>query len=328
MLFSVISVHAIAERVVAQDPDAVVRLRLLRDVLQRPADSPELVQARHDVARSHWVQELEREQWSDGSWGRLHSRDYRAQQKIPTTEVGVERALALGLDAAHPVLTGAAQYLERVLEGAVQCRDRPEKNDRWPTGVRLFSAATLAQIQPGHPALDREWDLWVCVARRTFAAGVYDPQAEVHAHRELTGASVKDSYLVLDNKYTLALLGSRAAALPRELERALVNWVWHKPDGMRYMGVELSHPPHPLKAGPLDHWFTSLERLSRFPSWRSLAGDVVRWLWGQQAPGGLWDLGPRPTFSVALPLSNNWRKKMARQYDWTTRILSLLQRHY
>ncbi len=322
------AIRQIAEGILARNPDPVVRIRLLRDVLQKPPANDEVIQARKELATSRWVEGLEREQWDDGSWGRLHSRDSSAKQKIPTTEAGVERALALGLDVPHPVLAKASRYLIGILEGRTECRDRPEKNDRWPTGVQLFSAATLAQIQPDLSALDDAWHLWVNIARRTFASGAYDPEAEVRAHHELTGASVKNSYLVLDNRYSLALLGARAEALPADLETALVSWVWHCKDGIRYLRVKLPLPPRHLKTGSLDRWFTSLELLSRFSSWRALAKDAIQWLWEERAPGSLWDFGQKSTFSVFLPLSESWRKTTARQFDWTTRVLVLLRRYH
>ncbi len=317
-----------AERILNEDPSPVVRIRLLRDVLRRPDDSQELVQAQQGLVQSRWAQELECEQWEDGSWGRLHSKDYRANQKIPTTEAGVERAIALGLDPTHPVLQKASCYLADVLESKVQPRDRAEKNDRWPTGVRLFAAATLAQIQPALTMLADAWNLWASIARRTFASGSYDADAEIHAHRELTGASVKDSYLVIDNKYALTLLGSRADALPPKIEAALLHWIWHKRNGIRYLGEEMSRPPCRVKAGPCDRWFASHELLSRFPSWRVLAPEVIQWLWDQRTPEGLWDLGARSAFSATLSLSESWRKRNARQFDWTTRVLVLLQLYH
>ncbi len=317
-----------AQRILAEQPDPVVRFLLLRDVLHRPANDPELSLAAQQRDASDQVRALHREQWQDGGWGRLHSQDYAGMQRVPTTEAGVERALALGLDATHPLLRHAAAYLIGILKGRTQCRDRPEKNDRWETGVRLFTAATLARFEPNLAVLDEVWQLWSDIASRAFASGAYDPEAEIGAHRDWTGASVKDSYLVIDSKYALALLGSRAAALPLELEAALVQWLWHKPDGIGYLRQPLWRPPHPLKAGPLERWFASQELLSIYPSWRSVAGEVVSWLWEQRRPDGWWDFGPRARFSAVLPLSETWRRKGARRTDWTTRVLLLLQRYH
>ena len=63
------TVHQIAAHILDQEPDPVVRFRLLRDVLDEPQDSQAFVQARANLAASRWVQELGRGQWPDGSWG-------------------------------------------------------------------------------------------------------------------------------------------------------------------------------------------------------------------------------------------------------------------
>jgi len=271
-----------------------VRFRLLRDVPARPSDSPETVQTRHDLSTSRWVRELEREQRADGSWDRFHSMDSQAWHKIPTTEAGVERALALGLDVDHPILSKAARYLAGLLEGPLaDFPDPPEKNDRWPTSARLFTTAMLARVQPDYPALDDVWSLWLSVAQKTFAAGRYDVGAEMRAHRELTGATVQGSYLVLSGKYQLALLSARPCALPRDLERALLDWVWHKEGGIGYLGARLSSPDDYLDTWRLDHWFASLGLLSRFPGWQEQAWDAIRWLWDRRTSEGLWDFGPK-----------------------------------
>jgi len=142
-----------------------------------------------------WVRELAREQREDGGWGRFHSRDSQARHRIPTTEMGVERALALGLDVSHPILSKAARYLVGLLEGPLaDFPDLPEKDDRWATGARLFTAATLALVQPDHPVLDDVWNLRLSIAQRTFAPGRYDAGAETLAHRELTGATARGSH--------------------------------------------------------------------------------------------------------------------------------------
>lgn len=316
-----------ARRILDAQPDATVRIRLLRDVLRRAARDESVLDAKQDVLKSRWVRELAHEQRGDGSWGRLHSRDSRAKAHIVTTEVGVERALALGLDATGPVLRNAGRYLANLLQGKAACPDPPERNDRWTAGVRLFAAATLARIQPDHPALDDVWNLWAAIASRTFAAGGYDADREIAAHRELTGASVRDSYLVLCNKYALTLLGARAAQIPPAVERALVNWVWRKPDGIGYLSVPLSQPPK-LSASVLDRWFTSMELLSCFPRWRRVAQDAIERLWTERNEQELWDFGPRWPASAALPLSDSWRDARHRQMDHSTRTIVLLRRYY
>src|SRR3712207_5372039 len=239
--------YSLAERILAVSPDPVVRFRLLRDVLTRPRDSGEVAQAWDHLQSSRWLRALTAAQRVDGSWGRFHTAASDANPAIATTEAGVARALALGVDRTHPMLQAASRYMTELLTGAIPFPDPPEKNDRWPTGWRLFTGATLAQIAPDHPQLDALWKLWATIARRTFVAGAYDPEAESRAHRELTGATMQGSYLVLRGRHQLTLLGARSDDLPRDLEAALVRWVWHAPQGVGYFGEPLAQPPAPAK---------------------------------------------------------------------------------
>jgi hypothetical protein len=279
------------------------------------------------MLQSRWVLELKSEQREDGSWGRFHSA-MKSKGKTVTTEAAVERGLALGLEASDPIFQAAVNYLSRLLTGSIKFPDPAERNNRWATGTQLFAASTLARINSKLPVLDRTWELWATIVKRTFASGKYDSEAEIRAHEELTGASVKDSYLILNNRYQLALLGSRATQLPKNLENAIVDWVWHKDKGIGYLEIPLANLPARFTAGMLDRFFTSLEIASLFPSWRRQAGNVIEWFWTQRKMEGLWDFGPRASMSVYFPLSENWRKEKYRKHDWSTRVLALLRNYY
>jgi len=65
------------------------------------------------------------------------------------------------------------------------------------------AAATRVRIQPNASILDNVGELWVSILSRTFPSDSYNADAEIDAHRELTGASAKGSYLILNNKYAL-----------------------------------------------------------------------------------------------------------------------------
>jgi hypothetical protein len=313
----------LAERILAEDPDPIVRFRLLRDVLRTPADSPDLALAQKALERSRWVQELAAEQRADGGWGRFHTTDTRSKQRISTTEAGVERALALGLDATHPLLRKTSDYLGAILAGSIRFPDGAERNERWATGWRLFTAATLARIEPNASILDDTWSLWAEIAQRTLTSGAHDREAELGAHRDLAGVSKEIGYLTLSNKYAVSLLASRAQRLPAFTERALVTWLWRKPRGLGYMDVALHAAP--AAAGPLDRWFASLGLMAGFPTARVLARDVLDWIWSRRNERGLWDFGPAR--SAQLSLSENARRKHRREHDWSTRTLALLRRY-
>jgi hypothetical protein len=307
-------------------PDPSVRVRLLRDGLHVPPEDPRLLKAREALEDSSHVTLLRNEQRGDGSWGRLHSRDTAARQSVPTTEWAVERAVAIGIDAGHPISDAAAAYLAGVVTGRVIPSDAPEKNDRWATGLRLFAASTLARIDPSHPAIDAVWDLWHEIARRTFVSGAYSAEDEAAAHSELTGASVRGTYLVLSNRYALSLLASRAGRMDEDLRPAMARWVWHSPCGVGYFGVPLAAPPDTMSVGILERFLQSHEIVAGFGMVGAPTGPLADWLGERRRADGLWDLGSRASWTPALPLSESWRRSDARAVDWTARILALVSR--
>ena len=278
--------------------------------------------ARQRLDTSRWVRLVADDQQDDGGWGRFHSSDTHSKQKTRTTEQGVWRALALGLDAEHPILSQAADYCASVLRGDRPFADRAETNDRWQTGWRMFTASVLAQIRPADPLLDPVYDLWGEITRRIFASGGYSQSAEIAAHRDLTGATVENSYLELQNRYALTLLA--ACGMPPDLEVLLLDWLWSLPGGLHYLEAPLNCETVPEKAGPRDRWFESLELLSCFLTWPSLRTRIEPVLWPLIQSNDRWDFGPRPSWSSTLPLSENWRRAGKRSHDWTVRVLSLL----
>lgn len=289
----------VTEEILAEHPDPVVYYRLLRDVLKKPRDDQDIIQARHNLNHSRWVHQLEGEQCENGSWGRFHTMDTKKRQKIVTTEFGVTRARALGLDASHPILLKTIQYITGLLNHVIPFPDRREVTvPNWDDSIQLIQAATLAQIQPDAPILDGVWD-------RLYT-------------------TILQGY----TRYNVAFLGSRVDRLPKDVEKKYVEQVWNHQGGIAYFGIPLSSPPQPLK-GAIDKWFSSMEVLSLFPSWRLYAEDALNQLWELRNDRGFWDFGPRPAWSphggAWFPLSESWRKKGARQTDWTTRVLILLR---
>lgn len=298
---------------------------LLRDIIDCSPDDPCLILAKRNLLESRWVRLLQAEQHADGSWGRFHSRDSQSRQKTLTTEFGVQRALALGLDGSDPVLIKAEAYILEAMKGEREFPDPPEKNDRWETGKRLFLAATLAQIDPSHPELDEDRALWGEVARLTFKSGEYQAEDEIAAHKALTGASVKNSSLRLRSKYALEVLGSKPGTISEEVKVAMVGWVWSNPEGIGYLSIPL-HQKTPSRAQDVDRWLESIERLSRqFPISMQFAQESIRFLWNQRNEDGLWDFGTLPSASPNLPLADDWREKDKRICDWSVRVLRVLK---
>ncbi|OGC95390.1 MAG: hypothetical protein A2W25_10450 [candidate division Zixibacteria bacterium RBG_16_53_22] len=321
-------IEAVASQILERNVEPVIRLRLRRDILGQKEPGGKLLSIRRAVDRSRNIGILRDERSADGGWGAFHSASPAPGKKIVSTEAGVRRALALGLEKSHPVLRQARAYILDMLQGKEEYPDYNEKNDRWPTGRRLFLASTLALIDPANTVLDKDRKLWREIALRTFQSGRYSADDEDNAHRELTGASVKNSYLVINNRYALNILGSAKELLPRHIERLLVQWLFGRPDGIGYLETSLGRPPSAGNPGQLDRWFSSLELLSNsFPSWIEYGKGAIDWIWGRRGDNGYWDFGPRSRNSIFLPLSDNWRAGVNRQIDWTLRALLLLHKY-
>jgi hypothetical protein len=308
-----------AQRLLSDEPDPVVRFRLLRDVLS--SRGREFQEARAALERSCWVQLLAREQRPDGGWGRFHSKDCAAKQFIGTTEGGVGRSLEVGLDKEHPILRNAADYICRLLRGECAFPDRAEKNDRWRVGWVLFAASTLARIDPAHPMVDDPWRQWREVLQRSFPQGQFSDRALVEAHQRVNGLRDKVGYLNLRTRYASCLLGARAAELPVRLGKAYARWLWEQPHGLGYVDVPMTSLPRIGRYMP--GWLRSMHILARFPNWRKLAGDTIKALVEKHNADGLWDFGPA---AKELRFSERWRKNR-RAHDHSLGVLLLLRQY-
>lgn len=318
------AVQAAAARVLSDQPDAPVRVRLLRDVLCTPPADPELVAATRSLDGSPHVQLLAQEQRDDGGWGRFHSQDYSAKQRIVTTEAGVGRAVELGLSPDHRILSRARLYLEGILDGSIPFPDRAEKHDSWQTGVEMFAGAMLSRFAPESPGLDSTWTFWASVLQRSFSRGTHDLDEELKAHWQLSGRSGKPGWLRLNSKYVLMILGARGDRLPADVKCAYVRWLWEGcPKGLVYFDVPFVRSPRQLKGARLHGWLSSLELLAVFPSARDVALPAAEMLLACRNADGLWDFGTQPS---CPHFSDTWRKKNARIHDWTMRVSCLLNK--
>jgi hypothetical protein len=194
--------------------------------------------------------------------------------------------------------------------------------------MRLFLASTLSRIDPSHEILEQDRALWREIAMGTFRSGSYSSEDEAQAHASLTGASVKDSYLVINNRYALNVLGSKRDLLPAAVEDSLLAWLQQHDRGIGYLDTPLGKLPSLSKPSPLDRWFTSLEMVVRLFPRSAHSWDVwIDWIWSQQDSAGLWDFGPRSPSSTFFPLADDWRRKNQRRIDWSTRVLLLAASH-
>lgn len=311
-------------------PDPVPMLRILRDVLHRDPSDPNMREAKILSLNSRWIKALAAEQNPDGGWSRFHSMNTRAKNKIPTTEYAVDNALSLGLDQNDVILARAQSYLEGLLEGTIAWPEDEfkESNDRWPAGEEMFIAATLAMINPRHPLLQSVIEKWCHIAEAAFAFSTYDPEAEWRAHCLLTGATtMRNSYLVLNNRYALRILSCTPQILKPGTEKALLDWLWQLPVGVGYFQIPLQIPVAHLPPRSLGRWFASQQILSRFFHWRQKIKPFIEELWSLKNADGFWDFNAKANL-YNYHLSESWRKRNHYLIDQSIHVLLLLSAYY
>jgi hypothetical protein len=93
------------------DPSPLLRLRVLRDLLNRPADDPEVLELAGLGATDPLVTRLLEGQQGDGSWQRGLVDDTSASTPVLATALALMRLGYLGLDANHPAVRRGAEYL-------------------------------------------------------------------------------------------------------------------------------------------------------------------------------------------------------------------------
>ena len=319
-----------AERLLDMQPDPVPRFRLLRDVLRCDLADAAYQEAERDLGQSKWVALLADSQWDDGTWGRFHTQDTSKKQPFPTTESAIAIALELGLDRHSPVLQKAMPTVLDYVDGTAVWPDPPEKHDNplaWYVWVRHFSAAILALIDPRDPRLDEFCRLWAEALQAAFQSDAYDRQREIAALNVLMQCRMKNP-VPFHKRYPLLILSATHNRFPDDLERRMLDFVMHYPEGIYYVyGKDISVLP-PILSRDFFPWFCAHRLLSRFRLWKELSVDAVNWIWEQRTPEGFWDFGSRIGRKpyTGFPLSESWRRPENRITDCTTTVLGLLSK--
>lgn len=324
-------IKEIAHRIINCNPDPVVHYLILRYILRVPVHEAELIQAKSNLKANKWVQQLQNDQWEDGSWGRFHSRDSKLKQKTPTTEIGIRHACQLGLDLNDKMLQKGRDYCVRILTEQEEIRDRKEFQRHtgfFNTGIRKIVAATLSEIEPDHPILDKYREFWLPILVRSFSDGKYNRKSEIQAHTEIRKISsvssllreTKNKVFQMTDRYSVKLLGTRPDLIPEDVERAWFHKLWE--EGVYYIsGTDTGDL---ISSQRYQSWFDLNELLCLLPSWKRYMKSHMKWLSEQRNENGFWDFGKK----IGMPLSSNYRKNRYREFDWTTKVFLILQTYY
>ena len=315
-------IQRIADLILDENPESIIQFKLLKEVIRVGNNEidEELLLA---IEQNKWVQLLQEEQWSDGSWGRLHSKDTSKKQKIPTTEMGVRKARLLGLEKNHPIIDRVLMYLNKNISKGI-CRDPPEKNNRWPIGVKLWFASSIALIDPNQESISSVVDSWVQVLNNTFESGNYNGKHEKDAYKDIFGLTDEIRYLHLNSKYHLELFSWSKKKISKGIIDAYTNWLWEETREIYYMPINLANY-RIFHSRYLYSWLNALKYVLKFGYHNKTTSLAIDWVWNQRNEQGLWDFGP--VTDNYYKLSSNWRKNN-RSFDCSTLVLCVLKDYY
>ena len=88
-----------------------VQYKVKFSLLDTPYEDEGLSALRGEFLKSDIVEEMYQTQDINGGWGKLRSKDYSVKAKIPTSGVGIERCLYIGLTIEdRDILFMASEY--------------------------------------------------------------------------------------------------------------------------------------------------------------------------------------------------------------------------
>ena len=93
------------------DPSPILRMLVLRDLLHRSDDDPEIQELKTQRDTDPIVVDLLRRQLSDGSWERVETRDNAPGGSLQATSQALTRLGYLGFGPEHPAVKRGAEFI-------------------------------------------------------------------------------------------------------------------------------------------------------------------------------------------------------------------------
>ena len=315
----------LALRLLEEPLDAVPRYRLLKDVLQWPADQPDMQLARNQAMQSPHVLALCGSQSPDGSWGRFRRPDdWPVARPDRTTESALVRAQALGMDRDHPAIQRAISYLAGLIDHSISWPDLGPLAVGGASGFELAAAARLSQLDSGHPAVRAVAAKWEDIISASLTGDGIDRTIYHERYERYFGQPEEVMSDRILSAYVLWLLRDR---LDYAVSLRLTDYLINRSRGIFLINNRaLRYLPLSFQSRECQRYLVALSILADYPSAGTLLESAFNWLWDQMNNNGFWDFGDVARDGLELPLSDSWRRKGSRQADCTVRILSLMVR--
>ena len=317
-----------AQKLLNEPLEPIPQHLIMRDVLRLPLDDREMSAVRERAYGSKLITDLIARQQPDGSFG-----PFRLVPGLDTPNGGLNetmmiRAIALGLDNRHLVLSNLRHFLERTLVDLIESVKKPHDSHSMPIARALILAAMLRELGSEHPSVREIVNSWKYVLESSLNADEFQTATFRDKCEEVFGPDYHfwpDQWPELGfSRYMLLLMKDE---LPFAAEKSMISYLINKSRGIYpYSNRSLQYFPLEFASREGVRYISSLEQLTQYTSSAVYLRHTTDWLWEQRDINGYWDLGTMARDNLYLPLSVSWRSKHVRQRDCTVRILILLTR--
>ena len=317
-----------AHKILNEPLEPIPRYLIMRDVLFLPENDQEMSAARDRAMQSKLISDLISRQQADGSFGRFNMIAGLDTPNGGINETALIRALSLGLDSSHPVLSNLRLFFERTLVDLVQQAKQLNNRQSMPVARSLILAACLRQLDSQQPEVLELVSRWRYIIESSLDGDEFQTAVFRDRCEEVFGPDYQfwpEQWPELGfSNYMLLLLRDQ---FPFAVEQGMIRYLINKTRGI-YPVSNRSLQYFPLEFASREgvRFITSLEILSQYTSAAVYLRNAVDWLWEQLDSSGYWDLGSEAKDNRHLPLSSSWRSRHNRQLDCTVRILRLLSK--
>lgn len=302
-----------------------VQYKVLFQLLDTPYEDASLSALRKEFLESDIVEEMYQTQGINGGWGKLRTKDYSVKAKIPTSGVGIERCLYIGLTIEdRDILFMASEYLQDILLGRSK-EGVFEKNERAIPWQKAIVCNLLEAITPGAPLCDDTYYQWLYIANRAYEDGEYSYKKDKAAQHEI--------FLTRENRLVPMqsdLLLKRRWEISDALEAAMLRHLGgHANENGYFWEKTPDKLPDSFVFRQTRRWFETFHYINRFRGSKMYLENAVEWLLENAREDGLWDWGPqvKDPWGYFKYFSCNRHYSHNRVVDCTIEVLSFLKQY-
>ncbi|MBE5961929.1 MAG: hypothetical protein E7256_11225 [Lachnospiraceae bacterium] len=275
-----------------------------------------------EAINSHWYQELSLEQQKDGSFGRFHAMDARAEKnaRFPTTEAAILRMYDLMIPLRDPVVRKTVDVIRGYMNGRIPWNERMEKQFGYEIKLKCMAAANLNFL-----GIKDEF----CTEAKKKCARYLEEMVEEDGSIKKEQWMYRmrrefDFMLEPESIYIIWLLYKNDDISP-ETEKKYLSYQWKNArtliKGIPFRACELkkTNSPEFLK------WLTLLEQFSQTRIFPELMGQGAYEFLEQEILDIVEGTATLPAMQGRIGrYHENWRKQSKRRWDLAARMTRLL----